>query len=93
MEKRFLLGRVNISEEECGDFIIEYYILEFNELYSIEIVKEAINNYGIEETAEIATSFPISRTRKVVERILTIFMRNSVTPISLFECLDDLYEI
>lgn len=93
MEKRFLLGRVTVNEADCEEFIIEYYILEVNELYSIEIVKAAVNEYGRENAAEVATSFPISRTRKVVERILTIFMRNYVTPISLFECLDDLYEI
>lgn len=93
MESRILLGKVVVDGVECEEFAIEYYILEADELYSIEIVKEVVNEYGIRQEPEIARSFPISRTKSVVERILTIFMRNYVTPISLFECLDDLYEI
>lgn len=93
MNNKYLIGSVCIFEEECGEFVMEYYLVEDRDLFSIEIVKEPAGSYGSGGDAEIATSFPISKTRSVVERIAEVFMSNCVTPMALLECLDDIYEI
>lgn len=93
MEKRYLIGRVDCEKLEDCSFVIEYYVLEIGDLYSIEIVKEPVANCGSLEDNERITSYPISRTREQVERIARLFMRNAVTPMGLYDCLDDLCEV
>ena len=93
MEKRYFVGRILCGEDREETFTIEYYLLESGDLFSIEIVKETTDVFG--ETGEIEDirSYPISHTRSVVERIARIFMRNAVTPVTMYECLDDMFEI
>lgn len=92
MEKKYLVGKVNCETEMEKIFQTGYYVVEENNLFAIQIVKEPFKCVGNGER-EIVTSFPISRTREVVERLARIFMKNMVTPTGLFECLDDLYDI
>ncbi len=90
MEKRYFIGRAS-----CGDsvteFQVEYYVVEKSDLYSIELVKEDMA-YGNDCGHESATSFPISPSRSCVERLARTLMTNTVTPVEMYECLDDLYE-
>ena len=90
MEKRYLIGRVN-CEEDVTEFMVEYYVVEKSDLYSIELVKEP-SSYGAEINSERETSFPISPSRKCVEKLAKTLMKNAVTPTEMYECLDDLYE-
>ncbi|MBE6015009.1 MAG: hypothetical protein E7241_06560 [Lachnospiraceae bacterium] len=93
MEKRYFVGRIQCGEDREETFTIEYYLLECRDLFSIEIVKERTDVFGESEDVENITSYPISHTRSVVERIARILLRNAVTPATMYECLDDMFEI
>jgi len=92
LQKRFLIGRVN-GKESILDFDVEYYIVEKSKLYSIAIVKEQAASCGEDREIEAEVSFPISGSKKCVESLARKLMSNLVTPRSMFECLDDLYEV
>ncbi len=91
MEKRIFIGRVS-REDGIMDFDVEYYVIEKSRLYSIAIVKEAATPCGGDRVIEAEISFPISESRRCVESLARKFMSNLVTPRSMYECLDDLYE-
>ena len=93
MERKYFVGRIECEELKERIFAMEYYVVEYMNMYSIEIVKEAVANCGMVEDNERITSYPISHTRKVAERIASLFLRNAVTPMGMYECLDDIFEI
>ncbi len=90
MEKRIFIGRAN-CENGVTEFQVEYYVVERSDLYSIELVKEE-SSYGGGRGSESETSFPISPSRRCVEKLAKKLMANAVTPTEMYECLDDLYE-
>ena len=92
MEKRIFIGRVS-RKDEVMDFDVEYYIIEKSKLYSIAIVKEQTTPCGEDRVVEAEISFPISESRRCVESLARKFMSNLVTPRSMYECIDDLYEV
>ena len=92
MEKRFLIGRVK-AEDGIMDFDVEYYVVEKSKLYSIAIVKEQGTPWGEDRRIEAEISFPISESRGCVESLARKLMSNLVTPRSMYECIDDLYEV
>ena len=92
MERRIFIGRVS-RQDGIVDFDVEYYIIEKSKLYSIAIVKEQGTPYGEEREIEMEISFPISESRGCVENLARKLMSNLVTPRSMYECLDDLYEV
>ena len=91
MERRYLVGRA-FCEEGVKEFNVEYYVVERSDLYSIELIKEVGPSYGDSLLSETETSFPISGSRNCVERLARTLMNNRVTPVEMYECLDDLYE-
>ena len=92
LEKRFFIGRVS-SKDGIMDFDVEYYVVEKSKLYSIAIVKEQGTPCGEDREIEAEISFPISESRRCVESLARKLMSNLVTPRSMYECLDDLYEV
>ena len=91
LERRYFVGRA-VCEEGIREFQVEYYVVERSDLFSIELIKEQGPGYGGDEMPESEQSFPISASRNCVEKLATTLLKNKVTPVEMYECLDDLYE-
>ena len=58
--------------------------------YGIEIIKEEIN--GSNKTKEKSTAYELSDDEQIIDKLLKIFVKNKVTPISINDILTDLYK-
>lgn len=92
MIKKYLTGSASITQE--GQNVkLEYYLIEEMRdmgdyfLYGMMIKKEARKAGRIERTQTAAKA--ISYSREYVERMLCLFIKNTVTPLTMLELIDE----
>ncbi len=93
-KKKIELNGESLFEDKRNKIILEYYLLEsdiedIEELkgmrtFGVEIVKNA---GGAEETTAVKN---VSASRSEMNEIIGLLSRNSVTPVTLTEVLDDI---
>ena len=92
MIKKYLTGSTIVTQE--GQNIkLEYYLLEElrdaggHFLYGMMIRKEERRTGKLERTQTVAKA--ISYSREYVERMIGLFMKNTVTPLTMMELIDE----
>ena len=58
--------------------------------YGIEIIKEEIN--GNNKTKEKSTAYELSDNEQLIDKLLKLFVKNKVTPITINDILTDLHK-
>ena len=96
---RKLVKTVNVATEESGGetFFLDYYILEKEvqvegiciSRFGLEIYKRAHRKDGT-PYAEYRKIFDVFQTEAEANEVLNLLARNTVTPISMKEILEDL---
>lgn len=92
MRKDYLIGSTMISQQQQR-IHLEYYLVEEARdtsgiyLYGIMIKRETRVEGRIERMHSVSKA--ISYSREYVERMLQIFIRNAVTPMSMEELIDE----
>lgn len=92
MRKDYLIGSTEVSQQE-QKIRLEYYLIEENRdsngsiLYGMMIKREMHTPGKIERLQ--GTGKAISYSREYVERMIRLFMKNAVTPISMLELIDE----
>lgn len=92
MMKKYLTGS-SVVTQEGQNITLEYYLLEEMRdtggrfLYGMMIRKEERKTGKLERTQTVAKA--ISYSREYVERMICLFMRNTVTPLTMMELIDE----
>lgn len=58
--------------------------------YGIEIIKEEIN--GNNKIKEKSTAYELSDNEQLIDKLLKVFVKNKVTPVTINDILTDLYK-
>lgn len=59
--------------------------------YGIEVIKEEIN--GKSKTKEKSTAYELSDNEQLIDKLLKIFVKNKVTPVTINDILTDLHKV
>ncbi len=92
MRKDYLEGSTRIAQDG-KQLQLEYYLIEEKRderggfLYGIMIKKETRENGRIERSK--AEGKAVSYSRAYVERMLQLFLKNTVTPLTMLELIDE----
>lgn len=92
MRKDYLIGVATVAQQEQR-IRLEYYLVEETRdvsgisLYGMMIKKEMRTEGKIERTQ--ASGKAISYSRDYVERMIQLFMKNAVTPLTMDELIDE----
>ncbi len=97
MRQLFKTVTVTTGEDETKNFFLDYYVLE----KKIKIENQYVNRFGIEvyKRARRDDGTPYVEYRKIFDvfgteaealEVLDLMARNTVTPISMLEILEDL---
>jgi len=92
MRKDYLIGVATVAQQEQR-IRLEYYLVEETRdvsgisLYGMMIKKEMRTEGKIERTQ--ASGKAISYSRYYVERMIQLFMKNAVTPLTMDELIDE----
>ena len=81
---RELRGRQEINDESGKAIGLYYFLVNENDYYKIEVVKDMGEFFSSEIT------YPIAKSRDYVIVLLDILQRNKVTPMCLLEHVDEL---
>ncbi len=92
MRKDYLIGSTIVSQQE-QKIRLEYYLIEERRdtsgiaLYGMMIRKETRAGGRIERKQAVGKA--ISYSREYVERMIRLFLKNTVTPMSMVELIDE----
>lgn len=92
MRKDYLIGVTSVSMQE-QKIRLEYYLIEETRdvsgicLYGVLIKRETRSDGKIERMQGAGKA--ISYSREYVERMIQIFMKNTVTPLTMEELIDE----
>lgn len=94
MTKLYMTGCISIEEEDHSKIKLEYYIIEeirnaegLAPLYGVGIRKLKKKTEGMQKEQEFAKA--ISYSRGYVEKLAILLEENTVTPMNLYEIVDD----
>lgn len=92
--KLYLIGKKELNTDAHTQIALEYYLTEEIRdsrtsfaLYGVEVKKETRcqNHFSLEKE----TALSLSYSKDTVETLAQVLLENAVTPISLFEVIDD----
>lgn len=92
MRKDYLEGRTSILQDGW-QLKLEYYLIEEKRgergraCYGIMIKKEFRDKERVEQTK--AEGKAVSYSRAYVEKLLQLFLKNTVTPLTMLELIDE----
>ena len=92
MRKDYLIGSTTVSQQE-QKIRLEYYLVEERRdasgiaLYGMMIKRETREGGRIERMQAVGKA--ISYSREYVEQMIRLFLKNTVTPMSMLELIDE----